>query len=120
MTRVTKVRFSPKAERWFLGKIAEIAREQPSAARNILRKLEKKMRDLSDFPRMTERGLIPGTRKISLHPFILTARIRDRELEIVAARFATQKDALEPSDIADETNEDTFPDDAVIQTTFGR
>lgn len=105
MTRLMKVRFSPKAERWFLDKISEIAEERPSAARNILERLEKQTRLLTAFPRMTERGLIPGTRKISLKPFVLTARIRNGELEIIAVRFAKQRDALAPSDVVDETSE---------------
>lgn len=100
-----RVRFSPKAERWFLNKISEIAQERPSAARNILRRLEEQKKLFSTFPRMTERWLIPGTQKISLRPFILTARIRDGGLEIVAVRFARQKDALAPLDAKDGTGE---------------
>jgi hypothetical protein len=48
---------------------------------------------------MTERGILPGTRKIVMTPFILTARFRNGVVEIAAIRHARQDDARAPSDL---------------------
>jgi plasmid stabilization system protein ParE len=95
------VRLSPRAERWFLKAIAEIAEVDPGAARKIKARLERLKTLLSTFPEMTERGVLPGTRRIVMHPFILTARVRGDVMEIVAIRHARQKDARAPSELQD-------------------
>ena len=100
-----RVRLSPSAEKWFLRRIVEIAEVNPAAARKILNRLERLKKLLSTFPEMSERGLLPGTRKIVMHPFILTARIRGDIIEISAIRHARQEDARAPWDI-DDGNED--------------
>jgi plasmid stabilization system protein ParE len=66
-----KVRLSIRAERWFLAYIGEIAEQNPAAARNILLRLEKLRETLADFPEMTERGQIPGTRRVVMRPLTL-------------------------------------------------
>ena len=96
------IRLSPRAERWFLDHIAELAEESPTAARNLLRKLERLRRNLTAFPHMAPPGLIPGTRRAVLGPLILTILERDGVVEIAAIRHAKQEDAYAPSDLTAE------------------
>ena len=72
------IRLSRRAERWFLKAIGELADINPLAARKLLVKMERMKTLLATFPEMTERGLIPGTRKVTLYPFILTIRLGAR------------------------------------------
>ena len=60
------VRLSRSAERWFLKKIAELAEVNPTAARRLIDRLERQKSLLSSFPEMTERGILEGTRKVSM------------------------------------------------------
>jgi plasmid stabilization system protein ParE len=103
---MARVRLSPNAERWFLRRIAEIAEVDPNAARKIVDRLERLKNVLSMFPEMSERGVLPGTRRIVMHPFILTARMRNDVLEIAAIRHARQGDSRAPSELT-ETDKDT-------------
>ncbi|CAN7179972.1 type II toxin-antitoxin system RelE/ParE family toxin [Neorhizobium sp. LjRoot104] len=91
------VRLSPVAERWFLIYIAALAEENPGAARKMLARLAELKENLARFPEMTERGLIPGSRRIVMRPLILTARVRKGVVEIAAIRHERQKDAQAPS-----------------------
>jgi plasmid stabilization system protein ParE len=97
-----RVRLSENAERWFVKRIAEIAEVDPGAARKIIGRFERLKTLLSTFPEMTERGMLPGTRRIAMHPFILTARVRNDTIEVVAIRHARQKDARAPSELKDQ------------------
>nr|WP_245305711.1 type II toxin-antitoxin system RelE/ParE family toxin [Rhizobium leguminosarum] len=71
---------------------------QPAAARKLVERLERQRELLSSFPQMTEteRGILEGTRKVSMPPFVLTIRSRDGIVEIAAIRDARQKDAYAP------------------------
>lgn len=93
------VRLSRSAERWFLNRIAELAEINPVAARNLIERLERQKRLLSSFPEMSERGLIDGTRKVSMPPLVLTVRLKNGVLEIAAIRDARQKDAYAPDEL---------------------
>ncbi|AYC99748.1 type II toxin-antitoxin system RelE/ParE family toxin [Neorhizobium sp. NCHU2750] len=85
------VRLSIRAERWLLSYIADLAEQNPQAARDILVRLDRVKDLLADFPRMTEEGLIPDTRRVVMRPLILTIRLRADILEIVAIRHERQK-----------------------------
>jgi plasmid stabilization system protein ParE len=93
------VRLSPTAERWLLRYISGLAAENPDTARNILLRVKKLQENLARFPEMTERGLLPNTRRIVMRPLVLTARLRNGTVEIASIRHERQKDALAPSDI---------------------
>lgn len=105
MPRAT-VRFSPKAQRWFRKHILEIAEVNPEAARKIVARMENLTQLLSSYPEMTERGLLPGTRKIYIKPFILTARVNRGVVEIAAIRHGRQKDANAPFELTDDASSD--------------
>ncbi len=75
------VRLSKSAERWFLTRVAELADVNPDAARRLIDRLEKTKALLSSFPRMTEKGILEGTRKVSMPPLVLTTRERHGTIE---------------------------------------
>lgn len=108
------VRLSKSAERWFLNKIIELAEVNPAAARKLIERLERQKDLLSSFPQMTEKGVLEGTRKVSMPPLVLTIRARDGMVEIAAIRDARQNDAYAPAELAadydngDDENEDTY------------
>lgn len=106
------VRLSKSAERWFLSKVAELAEVNPAAARKLIERLERQKDLLSSFPQMTERGVLEGTRKVSMPPLVLTIRARDGMVEIAAMRDARQKDAYAPAelDAADDNDDDDKED----------
>ncbi|MGO7443382.1 type II toxin-antitoxin system RelE/ParE family toxin [Rhizobium ruizarguesonis] len=101
-----RVRLSKSAERWFLSKIAELAEVNPAAAKKLVERLERQRELLSSFPQMTERGILEGTRKVSMPPFVLTIRSRDGIVEIAAIRDARQKDAYAPVEMLSADDDD--------------
>lgn len=97
------VRLSPRAERWLYSYIADLADKNPAAARQILIRLEALKSMLADFPEMTERGLLPGTRRIVMRTLILTARLRNGTLEISFIRHERQQAPGKTSDPDDKS-----------------
>jgi plasmid stabilization system protein ParE len=110
------VRLSRSAERWFLSKVAELAELNPAAARRLIERLERQKNLLSSFPQMTERGILEGTRKVSMPPLVLTIRARDGMVEIAAIRDARQKDAYAPTDLRSADDND---DEEDKEETYG-
>jgi plasmid stabilization system protein ParE len=90
MPRYT-VRLSLRAQRWLLSFIADLASKNPSAARDILLRLEALKEGLAQFPEMTERGSMPGMRRVVMRPLILTTRMREDVIEIAAIRHERQQ-----------------------------
>ncbi len=88
------------------GRIAELAELNPAAARNLIERLERQKRLLSSFPEMSQRGLIEGTRKVSIPPLVLTVRLKNGILEIAAIRDARQKDAFTPKELTGNPEEE--------------
>lgn len=93
------VRMAPRAERFFLAEISRISDENRVAAQSLLQRMDVLVLNLSLFPNMGVPGTLPGTRRIYLHPFVLTIRVRAEEIEIAAMRHGRQKDARSPSDL---------------------
>lgn len=113
---------SEKAERWFLQKVADLATVNPQAARNLIARIERQRQLLATFPQMTERGLIPGTRKVSMPPYVLIIRKIGNTVEIASIRDGRQKDAHKPTTLlpADDRDDDHGNDDAYDGgSTFG-
>ena len=82
-----------------MNRIAELAEINPAAARNLIDRLERQKRLLSSFPEMSERGLIEGTRKVSMPPLVLTVRLKNGVVEIAAIRDARQRAAYAPDEL---------------------
>jgi plasmid stabilization system protein ParE len=109
------VRLSKIAEHWFLARVGEIAEVNPAAARRLIARLEKLKALLSSFPRMSEKGMLQGMRKVSMPPLVLTIRERDGIIEIAAIRDGRQKDALAPAELLsvdDDEDQGASDDDA--------
>jgi plasmid stabilization system protein ParE len=89
-------RMTPEAREWFLAEIAYIANLNPAAAEKIVARVKKARQLLADHPKIGPAGLIPGTRRFVVKPYILTVRQRDGVVEIAAIRHAKQSDAYTP------------------------
>jgi len=100
------VRLSKRAERWFLKRVAELAEVNPTAAQNLIDRLERHRSLLSSFPDMSEKSVLEGTRKASVPPLVLTIRRRHGAIEIAAIRDARQKDAYAPTELQAESDKD--------------
>jgi plasmid stabilization system protein ParE len=90
-------RLSPGARSWFLAEIAYLAERNPAAAEKIVAQLRATRQILADYPKAGAPGLIPGTRRFVMAPYVLTIRLRGEEVEISAIRHARQSDAYAPS-----------------------
>jgi plasmid stabilization system protein ParE len=110
------VRLSKSAERWFLNKVVELSEVNPAAARKLIERLERQKDLLSSFPQTTEKGVLEGTRKVTMPPLILTIRARDGMVEIAAIRDAWQKDAYTPAELAADYDNDHSRQENVVET----
>jgi plasmid stabilization system protein ParE len=110
------VRLSKRAERWFLNKVVEPSEVNPAAARKLIERLERQKDLLSSFPQTTEKGVLEGTRKVTMPPLILTIRARDGMVEIAAIRDAWQKDAYTPAELAADYDNDHSRQENVVET----
>jgi plasmid stabilization system protein ParE len=110
---------SEKAERWFLQKVADLAAVNPQAARNLIARIERQKQLLATFPQMTERGLIPGTRKVSMPPFVLIIRKIGNTVEIASIRDGRQKDAHKPTNLLSADDDDIGDDNGNDDTYDG-
>lgn len=105
-------RMSPQAAAWLKSEIAYIADRNPAAARKIAARIRAARQNLAEHPRIGPAGLIPGTRRLVVSPYILTIRQGGEVVEIVATRDARQSDAYAPQDALDEVLADGPPADA--------
>jgi plasmid stabilization system protein ParE len=92
----------------FLAEIAYIADRSPAAAEKIVARTKEARRLLADHPKIGPAGLIPGTRRFVVNPYVLTVRERDGVVEIAAIRHAKQSDAYRPKEALEI---DTDPDE---------
>jgi plasmid stabilization system protein ParE len=78
-----------------------------AAAEKIVTRVKKARQLLADHRKIGPAGLIPGTRRFVVKPYILTVRQRDGVVEIAAIRHAKQSDAYTPHEAMedDETDE---------------
>ncbi|WP_203423516.1 type II toxin-antitoxin system RelE/ParE family toxin [Sinorhizobium sp. BG8] len=85
---------SKSAERWFLQGVASVAEKDPHAARQLVAHMQR-LRDVLS----TERGVLPGTRKVTIPPLVFTIRARNGVVEIAAIRQARPKSTGELTDL---------------------
>jgi toxin ParE1/3/4 len=94
------VRLSAAAREWYLDEIRYLSERNKNAAMAFQELIKAARRNLSDFPKMGETGLIPGTRRLVVgNAYILTIRIRRDAVEIAAIRHGRMKDARAPDEI---------------------
>jgi len=89
-------RLSPQAAAWLKAEIAYIAERNPAAARKIIAHIRAARQHLAEHPKLGSVGLIPGTRRVVVPPYILTIRLRGSMVEIAAIRHDRQSDASTP------------------------
>ncbi|MBP0575274.1 type II toxin-antitoxin system RelE/ParE family toxin, partial [Mycobacterium tuberculosis] len=70
MTR--RVWLSPQAAAWLKAEIAYLAERSPSAAAAVALRFRRVRQSLDDNPLLGQIGLIPGTRRLVVAPYVLT------------------------------------------------
>lgn len=100
------VRLSPEAAEWLKSEITYLAERSPAAAKKLASKIRAARESLSKYPKLGPPGLIPGTRRLVVSPYVLTLRTRDGIVEIVAIRHARQSDAYAPREVLDDAADD--------------
>jgi plasmid stabilization system protein ParE len=95
-----RIRISDPALRWLEREAETIARDfGPAAAQQFKERIARAVEAVANFPSMTKRGIIPGTRTITVHRrTVLTFVDRDGELVVAAARSHWQADAFAPDE----------------------
>ena len=88
-----KVRFTETARRQFLEGLDYIRRDEPSAARNLRRRVEESLRRLEDHPesgrRIPEFPDIPH-REVIVRPFRFFYRVEQQTVWVVAVWHGAQ------------------------------
>ncbi len=84
------VTLSPRARRFWLHYISELAEQNPAAAEKIALRFENLRDKLADFPNMAQRGMRPSTRRVVMRPLILTVRVNGNLAEIALIRHERQ------------------------------
>jgi len=102
MTGRPPARLAPEARAWYLAEIAFIAERDPAAAARIAARIRAVRPTLADHPRIGPSGLIPGTRRVVVRPYVLTVLQRGGVVEIAAIRHGRQSDAYAPRDVVEE------------------
>ncbi|ABD89909.1 type II toxin-antitoxin system RelE/ParE family toxin [Rhodopseudomonas palustris] len=89
-----------------LEQITYIAERSPAAAEKIIARMQEARRLLAEHPHSAPPGLIPGTRRMVVNPYILTVRQRNGVVEIAAIRHPGQSDAYKPIEALDLDDDD--------------
>jgi plasmid stabilization system protein ParE len=92
-----RVLLSARAQTWLHREVAYLAERSPAAARRLLERIEEARGQLSAFPRSGRPGLVPGTRRLVVTPYVLTYRERSENLEIIDIRHGRQAAPTEPA-----------------------
>jgi plasmid stabilization system protein ParE len=94
-----RVRVAPAARAWYLAEVRYLAERNAEAGARVADLIRTARLNLSENPEMGRVGLIPGTRRLMVGPYILTTRLRGGVVEIAAIRAARQGDTYTPSDV---------------------
>lgn len=92
------VQLMPPARAWLRAEVAYLTEKNPAAAEKVLARIRAAQRTLADYPKLGVAGLIPGTRRFVVTPYVLTIRIKPTLIEIVAIGHGRQSDAHVPRD----------------------
>lgn len=111
-------RMSPEAASWLKTEIAYVADRNPAAARKIVERIRQARRNLAEYPRIGPPGLIPGTRRVVVSPYVLTVQQNSGVVEIAAIRHARQSDAYAPQDVLNEDVADEPGDEEPTDDPF--
>ena len=111
-------RMSPDARAWYLAEIAFIAERNPVAAEKIAARFRAARQNLADHPKIGPTGLIPGTRRLVVGPYVLTVRQHGGIVEIAAIRHAKQSDAYAPKEMSQDLAAEDSPIDPPTDTSM--
>src|SRR5690242_9384671 len=78
-----RVGFVPSAQRQLNAQLAYLGDRNPQAAYRLLDRVEAARQQLADFPRSAPLGPVPGTRRLSVSPYVLTYREAGGDIEII-------------------------------------
>jgi plasmid stabilization system protein ParE len=92
-------RMSAAARSWYLAEIRYLADRDPETASRVVDMFRTATLNLGAYPKIGVAGLIPGTRRLVVGPYVLTTQQRQGIVEVLAIRHARQQDAYEPSDV---------------------
>ena len=92
------VRLSRRARDWLEGEARSLAEHDPLAAAGFLARMREVQQMLGHFPNAGAPGLVPGTRRLVVSPYILTYRRSRGAVEIAAIRHGRQGDARRPDE----------------------
>lgn len=69
-----------------------IAKQNPVAAAQIVKRIQSAVRQLADYPALGQPGRVPGTRElvISGTPYIIPYRVRGKTLEILRVLYSSR------------------------------
>jgi addiction module RelE/StbE family toxin len=68
-----------------------IQQEKPEAARRVAAHLWSSVEHLAEFPQLGRPGRRPGTRELTVSPYIISYRIRAGRLEILSVWHGRRK-----------------------------
>ncbi|MFL5252125.1 MAG: type II toxin-antitoxin system RelE/ParE family toxin [Rhodopila sp.] len=97
-----RVRMSPAARAWYLAEVGYLAERNADAAARVVDMFRTARLNLSEHPELGCVGLILGTRRLMVGPYVLTIRLRGGTVEIAAIKWARQGNAYEPAEAKDE------------------
>ena len=88
-----RIRWTQRALRALDGIAEYIARDRPTAARWIVRRVRESATKLGSFPSIGRAGRVPRTRELVIDgtPFIIAYRVREETVEILAVLHSSRK-----------------------------
>lgn len=92
---------SPQARAWLLTEVQYLAERNLQAAEALVERMRLLRERLADFPNSGVRGSIQGTRRLTLKPYVVIARVGNGRVEIISIRHSRQRDAHEPAENRD-------------------
>ncbi|MES2029538.1 MAG: type II toxin-antitoxin system RelE/ParE family toxin [Pseudomonadota bacterium] len=101
MTSQRLAGMSAAAREWFLTEIQNLVLKSPAAAKKLSARMREARQLLAANPRMAQPGLIPGTRRWIVAPYVLILRERNGSVQIVGLRHSAQSDAHNPEEAMD-------------------
>jgi addiction module RelE/StbE family toxin len=87
-----RIRWLPSAREDLLNAVTYIREDNPQAARRLHETVRKLVSNLSQFPQFGRAGRVEGTRELVIAgwPYIVTYRIEEREVQILAVMHTSR------------------------------
>jgi toxin ParE1/3/4 len=99
LTRRRRIRLSFDTRRWLKKEISYLSERNPAAAQRISAAFVAAWDRIARFPEIGPKADLPATRRVVVGAYIVTIRVVDEVVEIVAIRHGRQADARAPTDL---------------------